>query len=122
MHTVVINHIRLGMFTSCCLQDTVPFISQGIMQRSLILDDPAETAGHSLAATLGFLSIHEDIQEEAFEQIISVVGYDRDPVSSATNPRPLSHPQNHRYLKIIPGSTKSLLHFMKHYECSVSTA
>ena len=41
----------------------------------------AETTAHSLAATLGFLSINEDIQEEAFQQIISVAGYDRDPVS-----------------------------------------
>lgn len=40
----------------------------------------AETTAHTLAATLGFLGLYEEIQEEVLEQIISVVGYDRDPV------------------------------------------
>jgi hypothetical protein len=40
-----------------------------------------ETTAYSLASTIGFLSLHEDIQEEVLEQIQSVVGYDRDPVS-----------------------------------------
>jgi Cytochrome P450 len=40
-----------------------------------------ETTAHTLAATIGFLSIHEDIQEEVQEQIETVVGYDREPVS-----------------------------------------
>ncbi|KAH0580883.1 hypothetical protein H2248_012042 [Termitomyces sp. 'cryptogamus'] len=39
-----------------------------------------ETTAHTLAATLGFLSLYQDIQEEVFEQIISVVGWDCDPV------------------------------------------
>ncbi|KAG6917128.1 hypothetical protein DXG01_003794 [Tephrocybe rancida] len=38
-----------------------------------------ETTAHTLAATLGFLSLYQDIQEEVLEQIISVVGWDRDP-------------------------------------------
>ncbi|KAF8903942.1 cytochrome P450 [Gymnopilus junonius] len=38
-----------------------------------------ETTAHTLAATLGFLSVNEDIQEEIYEQVISVVGHDRDP-------------------------------------------
>ncbi|KAJ7927567.1 cytochrome P450 [Mycena leptocephala] len=38
-----------------------------------------ETTGHTLAGTLGFMAIHDDIQEEVFEQIISVVGPDREP-------------------------------------------
>jgi len=52
----------------------------------------ADTTAHTLAAALGFLGLHEDIQEEVYEQIISVVGPDRDPVrvvqvfSSAQNP------------------------------------
>jgi hypothetical protein len=33
-----------------------------------------ETTAHVLAATIGFLSIHEDIQEEVWEQIKSVIG------------------------------------------------
>ncbi|KIM47101.1 hypothetical protein M413DRAFT_64094 [Hebeloma cylindrosporum] len=38
-----------------------------------------DTTAHTLAATLGFLSLYQDIQEEVYEQIISVVGPDRDP-------------------------------------------
>lgn len=40
-----------------------------------------ETSAHTLAAAIGLLSIHDDIQEEVLGQICSVVGYDRDPVS-----------------------------------------
>ncbi|KAF9467919.1 cytochrome P450 [Collybia nuda] len=39
-----------------------------------------ETTAHTLAATLGFLGLYEEIQDEVVEQIVSVVGYDRDPV------------------------------------------
>ncbi|KAG5641736.1 hypothetical protein DXG03_004308 [Asterophora parasitica] len=38
-----------------------------------------ETTAHTLAATLGFLGLYGDIQEEVLEQIISVVGLERDP-------------------------------------------
>ncbi|KAG6897035.1 hypothetical protein C0992_004508 [Termitomyces sp. T32_za158] len=38
-----------------------------------------ETTAHTLAATLGFLGLYQDIQEEVLEQIISVIGWDRDP-------------------------------------------
>ncbi|KAF8155579.1 cytochrome P450 [Crassisporium funariophilum] len=38
-----------------------------------------ETTAHTLAATLGFLSLYEDLQDEVLQQIVSVVGYDRDP-------------------------------------------
>jgi len=38
-----------------------------------------ETTAHTLAATLGFLSLNQDIQDEVVEQIREVVGYDRDP-------------------------------------------
>ncbi|KAJ7033726.1 cytochrome P450 [Mycena alexandri] len=38
-----------------------------------------ETTAHSLAATFGYMAIHQDIQDEVVEQIISVVGPDRDP-------------------------------------------
>ncbi|KAJ7686679.1 cytochrome P450 [Mycena rosella] len=38
-----------------------------------------ETTAHSLAGTLGFMAIHEGIQNEVVEQIMSVVGRDRDP-------------------------------------------
>ncbi|KIK06373.1 hypothetical protein K443DRAFT_674356 [Laccaria amethystina LaAM-08-1] len=39
-----------------------------------------ETTAHALAATLGFLAVYDDIQEEVFQQITSVVGWERDPV------------------------------------------
>ncbi|GLB42270.1 putative cytochrome P450 [Lyophyllum shimeji] len=39
-----------------------------------------ETTAHTLAATLGFLGLYQDMQQETVEQIVSVVGWDRDPV------------------------------------------
>ncbi|KAF7344608.1 hypothetical protein MSAN_01943000 [Mycena sanguinolenta] len=38
-----------------------------------------ETTANSLAATLAYISLHQDIQNEVVEQIMSVVGPDRDP-------------------------------------------
>ncbi|KAJ7719188.1 cytochrome P450 [Mycena maculata] len=38
-----------------------------------------ETTAHTLAGTLGFMAIHEEIQNEVVEQIMSVVGPDREP-------------------------------------------
>ncbi|KAJ7108469.1 cytochrome P450 [Mycena epipterygia] len=38
-----------------------------------------ETTAHTLAGTLGFMAIHEEIQDEIVEHIMSVVGPDRDP-------------------------------------------
>lgn len=40
----------------------------------------AETTAHTLAATLGFMGLYEDIQEDVFRQIVDVVGLDHDPV------------------------------------------
>jgi len=45
------------------------------------LKSDLETTAHTFAATLGFLGLHEEIQEEIHEQIISVIGHGRDPVS-----------------------------------------
>ena len=42
----------------------------------------AETTAHSIAATLGFLSIFDELQEEIYQQIISVVGHEREPVGT----------------------------------------
>ncbi|KAF9269583.1 cytochrome P450 [Marasmius fiardii PR-910] len=39
-----------------------------------------ETSAHTLAATLGFLAVNEDAQDAILQEIINVVGYDRDPV------------------------------------------
>jgi hypothetical protein len=41
----------------------------------------AETTAYSLASTIGFLGLHSDIQEDLYEQIVEVVGHDREPVS-----------------------------------------
>ncbi|KAJ7666226.1 cytochrome P450 [Mycena polygramma] len=38
-----------------------------------------ETTAHTLSGTLGFMALHPEIQEEVVEQIISVVGPDREP-------------------------------------------
>ncbi|KAJ7222844.1 cytochrome P450 [Mycena haematopus] len=38
-----------------------------------------ETTAHTLAETLGFMAIHDDVQEEVVAQIISVVGTERAP-------------------------------------------
>ena len=35
---------------------------------------------YTLAATIGFLGLHSEVQEEIYQKIIKVVGYDRDPV------------------------------------------
>lgn len=38
-----------------------------------------ETTGHTLAATLGFLAVHPEEQSSIYDQIVDVVGHDRDP-------------------------------------------
>jgi cytochrome P450 len=38
-----------------------------------------ETTARAISATIAFLGLHDDIQEEVYEQIMSVVGPDRDP-------------------------------------------
>ncbi|KAF8649628.1 hypothetical protein AX16_005717 [Volvariella volvacea WC 439] len=38
-----------------------------------------ETTAHTLAATLALLALHEDIQEEVSEHVLSVIGQSRDP-------------------------------------------
>jgi hypothetical protein len=46
----------------------------------------SETTAYNLAATLGCLALNPDIQDEIVEQILSVVGYDRDPVGVVREP------------------------------------
>ncbi|KAJ7269943.1 cytochrome P450 [Mycena rebaudengoi] len=57
-----------------------------------------ETTAHSFAATLGFMAIHPDVQDEVVEQIMSVVGSERDPVWSMKTTRNLT--------KFSPSSTR----------------
>lgn len=42
-----------------------------------------ETTGHTLAGTLGFLGIYQEEQDIVYEQIVSVLGNDREPVCSS---------------------------------------
>ncbi|KAL0568976.1 hypothetical protein V5O48_012994 [Marasmius crinis-equi] len=44
-----------------------------------------ETTANTLAATLGFLSVYPDAQDEVLQQIIDVVGWDRDPTFADYN-------------------------------------
>ncbi|KAF7318965.1 hypothetical protein HMN09_00232500 [Mycena chlorophos] len=39
-----------------------------------------ESTSHALSGTLGFLALHESIQDEILQQIIEVVGTERDPI------------------------------------------
>ncbi|PFH49865.1 hypothetical protein AMATHDRAFT_4487 [Amanita thiersii Skay4041] len=38
-----------------------------------------ETTAHTLSATLGLLAVHQDVQEEVVEQIVTEIGLDHDP-------------------------------------------
>jgi hypothetical protein len=51
----------------------------------------SETTAHSLAATLGFLGLYDDVQNEVLEQIVSVIGYDRDPVRAIVKAHSWAH-------------------------------
>ena len=46
-----------------------------------------ETTAHTLAATLGLLSINPEVQQEIADEIIRVVGYDREPVRHSCDHR-----------------------------------
>ena len=71
------------MFLSCFLQGMVLNPSHYVDR-----DDSTfillETTVHTLAATLGFLGLYENIQEEVHKHIISIIGHDRDPVLPIT--------------------------------------
>jgi cytochrome P450 len=41
----------------------------------------AETTAHALASTIGFLGLYSDIQKDLYEEIVEVVGHDREPVN-----------------------------------------
>ena len=44
----------------------------------------SETTANTFATTLAYLAINPEAQDEAVQQIIDVVGWDRDPVSSTS--------------------------------------
>lgn len=41
---------------------------------------PIETTASTLAATIGFLGLYSDVQDDIYQKVIEVVGHDRDPV------------------------------------------
>lgn len=113
------GNARSATFSSCFLPDMVKFIttcpSHDLMRIFLI-----ETTAHTLAATLGFLGLYEDIQEEVFEQIVSVVGLDRDPVRRDSMTSPMSPEiEQIRSTKIMPASIRSSPRSMRRCACSV---
>ncbi|KAG6905082.1 hypothetical protein DXG01_005223 [Tephrocybe rancida] len=42
----------------------------------------SKTTAHTLSATFALLALHQEIQDEIPEHILSVIGYDRDPIFS----------------------------------------
>ncbi len=42
-----------------------------------------ETTARGISTTLAFLCLDDDLQEEIYQHIVSVVGRERDPVSTA---------------------------------------
>ena len=41
---------------------------------------PIETTASTLAATIGFLGLYSDVQDDIYQKVIEVVGHGRDPV------------------------------------------
>ena len=41
-----------------------------------------ESSGHTLAVALGFLALYQNEQEVVYQEILDVIGNDREPVSS----------------------------------------
>ncbi len=68
------------MCTSCYLRVTVRIVRLSLPPKLNFNIYAKETTARVLAATIGLLSIHSEIQEEIYQQIISVVGDERDPV------------------------------------------
>ncbi|KAF4564657.1 alcohol dehydrogenase [Pleurotus pulmonarius] len=86
-----------------------------------------ETTAHTLAATLGFMGLYEDIQEDVFRQIVDVVGLDRDPVRyrlptfpGLIDPSNL-HPRNPADNGRLPQADKAAGHLMIREACEDTT-
>lgn len=82
----IFQYIRLEMFSFyyslVTVRSFVPLSNRGSV--FVLTDCSIETTAHTLAATLGFLGLYNDVQEEVLEQIISVIGHERDPVCTKT--------------------------------------
>ncbi|KAG6807471.1 hypothetical protein H0H92_007349 [Tricholoma furcatifolium] len=60
-------------------EEEVNFIATKIGNVFALLFAGHETTARTMSAVLSLLALHQDIQEEMVEHIISVIGYDREP-------------------------------------------
>lgn len=44
---------------------------------------PVETTASTMAATIGFLGLYPEVQDDIYQKVIEVVGHNRDPVRRA---------------------------------------
>ena len=78
--TLLSLRCRLAMSLLCCLLVMVANRLLAFRNSFKLWLVMIETTAHSLAATLGLLALNNDVQDEIFQHIISVVGYDHAPV------------------------------------------
>ena len=70
------------MYMAYYLLDMVSYLINSMWRVYWINCWTTETTGHTLAVALGFLALHQDEQKNVYDQILDVVGNDRQPVSS----------------------------------------
>lgn len=116
---------RLATCSRSCLLVTVGICS-GLSDCILILG--LDTGAHALAATLAFLALNFDIQDELASQVRGVTeGRDDDSLVSTSSRVTvwsdvwMTHESEIiSFMKIITNLTKYSQHSMKLFECSVS--
>lgn len=84
LHTLDLMRFRLEMRLLCFWLVMVSLL-QCFWTYTRGLTSSSETTAHTLAATIGFLALHDDIQKDIFQHIISVIGKERNPVRSFDN-------------------------------------
>ena len=67
------KHIRPAV----CWSWYTDFLSANVHRHLFFI---IETTGHTLAGTLGYLGLYEEEQDIVYDQIMEVVGTERDPV------------------------------------------
>ena len=77
----ILHDERLATYLSCFLPVTVSYLMPCSTNNIVTNAFLSETTAHTLAVALGYLSIYEEVQEEIYEQIISVCGLENDPVN-----------------------------------------
>jgi hypothetical protein len=71
---------RSGMCFCYCSPDMVCVCYLATLWAPINCLPVVETTAHTLAATLGLLALHQDIQDEVLQHILEVVGPTREPV------------------------------------------